>query len=84
MENATRQMDPGGIVVPFMMAGATDASEYQRAGITVYGFTPGKMPADFPLVKLLHAHNERLPVSFIESGLPVLYQVVSEFCAGKN
>ncbi len=80
MERATRKMDPGGMVVPMLMAGATDASEYQRAGITVYGFTPGILPEDYPLVKLGHGHDERLPVSFIETGLPALWEVVAEFC----
>jgi acetylornithine deacetylase/succinyl-diaminopimelate desuccinylase-like protein len=79
---ATKKLDPGGIVLPLMNSGATDASEYQRAGITVYGFTPGFLPKEFPVVKLGHGHDERLPVSFIESGLPVLWEVVNEFCAG--
>jgi len=81
LERATRRMDPGGVIAPLLMAGATDASEYQRAGITMYGFTPGVLPEDFPLIKLGHGHDERLPVSFIESGLPVLWEVVNEFCA---
>jgi hypothetical protein len=29
-----------------------------------------------------HGHDERLPVSFIESGLPVLWDVIEEFCVG--
>ena len=80
LEQATRRMDPGGVIAPMLMAGATDASEYQRAGITVYGFTPGILPEDYPLVKLGHGHDERLPVSFIESGLPVLWEVINGFC----
>lgn len=81
LEQATRRMDPGGVIAPMLMAGATDASEYQRAGITMYGFTPGISPEDFPLVKLGHGHDERLPVSFIESGLPALWEVITQFCA---
>ena len=80
LERATREMDPGGLVIPMMNPGATDASEYQRAGISVYGFPPGILPPDYPLVDLGHGHNERLPVSFIESGLPVLINVIREFC----
>jgi acetylornithine deacetylase/succinyl-diaminopimelate desuccinylase-like protein len=80
LSQATKEMDPQGLVVPMMSPGATDASEYQRAGITVYGFTPGKLPPDYPLVDLGHGHNERLPISFIESGLPVLLKVIREFC----
>ena len=81
LDKATRAMDPQGITFPLMMPGATDAAEYKRAGITVYGFTPGVLPEDFPLLSLAHGHDERLPISFIQTGLPALWQVVSEFCA---
>lgn len=82
LESSTRQMDHEGIVVPFLMPGGTDACQYQRAGIKVYGFTPGLLPPDYPLISLGHGHDERLPVSFIGSGLPVMWNVVREFCAG--
>jgi acetylornithine deacetylase/succinyl-diaminopimelate desuccinylase-like protein len=81
LEKATRTMDPQGIIFPLMMPGATDAAEYKRAGITVYGFTPGILPEDFPLLSLAHGHDERLPISYIQTGLPALWQVVHEFCA---
>ncbi len=81
LDQTTRVMDPQGITFPLMMPGATDAAEYKRAGITVYGFTPGVLPEDFPLLSLAHGHDERLPISFIQTGLPALWQVVSEFCA---
>lgn len=77
---ATRQMDPGGVIVPLLSPGASDASEYQRAGIKVYGFTPMVLPKDLPIFELGHGHDERLPISAIETGLPVLYEVIREFC----
>ena len=80
LERNTRKLDPGGIVIPLLMPGATDASQYQRAGIKVYGFTPGLLPPEFPTVSLGHGHDERLPVLFIESGLPVLWNVIREAC----
>jgi acetylornithine deacetylase/succinyl-diaminopimelate desuccinylase-like protein len=80
MEKRTRQMDPDGLVIPMLMPGATDACQYQRAGIKVYGFTPGILPPEMPLMKMAHGHDERVPISFIESGLPVLWDVVTEFC----
>lgn len=80
MEKATRQMDAEGIVVPYMVPGATDACQYKRAGIIVYGFSPGILPADLPIIKLTHGHDERIPVSTYRTGLPALWQVVSEFC----
>jgi acetylornithine deacetylase/succinyl-diaminopimelate desuccinylase-like protein len=80
LERETRKLDSEGIIVPLLMPGGTDASEYQRAGIKMYGFTPGLLPPEFPVISLGHGHDERLPISFIESGLPVLWNVVREFC----
>ncbi|OGO26580.1 MAG: hypothetical protein A2136_05360 [Chloroflexi bacterium RBG_16_54_11] len=80
LEKRTKQMDPGGIVVPMLFPGGTDACYYQNAGITVYGFTPGKLLANIPVMTLVHGHDERIPISLIESGLPVLWDVVTEFC----
>ncbi len=80
MEKATRKMDPEGVVVPYMIPGATDANEYKRAGIIVYGFTPGILPEGFPMIELAHGHDERIPISTYRSGLPALWQVVSEIC----
>jgi acetylornithine deacetylase/succinyl-diaminopimelate desuccinylase-like protein len=67
--------------MPMMMPGATDARQYRRAGIKVYGFTPGILPTDLPILKMAHGHDERMPVMFIETGLPTLWNVVHEFCA---
>ena len=80
MQQATRKMDPEGIVIPMMMPGATDASQYQRAGMTIYGFTPGILPPELPIMSMAHGHDERIPVSFIQSGLPVLWDVITQFC----
>jgi acetylornithine deacetylase/succinyl-diaminopimelate desuccinylase-like protein len=80
MERRTHQMDPGGLVIPMLMPGATDACQYQNAGIKMYGFTPGVLTPDVPIMKMAHGHDERIPISFIESGLPVLWDVVNEFC----
>ena len=80
LERATRQMDPEGIIIPMLMPGATDACMYQEAGIQIYGFTPGIMPPEFPTIALAHGHDERLPVSFLASGLPALWQVIQEIC----
>jgi acetylornithine deacetylase/succinyl-diaminopimelate desuccinylase-like protein len=77
----TRKLDAEGLIMPMLMPGATDASQYRKAGIQTYGFTPGLLPPTFPTVTLGHGHNERLPISFIESGLPVLWDVVEQICA---
>jgi acetylornithine deacetylase/succinyl-diaminopimelate desuccinylase-like protein len=80
LERITRQRNPGALVMPYTMAGATDARCYKHAGITMYGYTPGAVPKGFPLLQMAHGHDERLPISFIEAGLPALWQVINEFC----
>jgi acetylornithine deacetylase/succinyl-diaminopimelate desuccinylase-like protein len=80
LEKCTQQMDPGGLVIPMLMPGATDACQYQHAGIKMYGFTPGILPAGMPILQLAHGHDERMPISYIQAGLPVLWDVVNEFC----
>jgi acetylornithine deacetylase/succinyl-diaminopimelate desuccinylase-like protein len=80
LEGQVRKMDPGGIVFPLMMPGATDASQYQRAGIQIYGFTPGVFPKGFPVMKMAHGHDERFPICAIDTGLPVLWETIGEFC----
>ncbi len=80
MEQKTHQMDASGVVFPMLMAGGTDACQYKNVGIKMYGFTPGVLPPGIPLLKMAHGHNERIPISFIESGLPVLWDLVTEFC----
>ncbi len=80
LEKRTHQMDKKGLVTPMLFPAATDACLYQNAGITVYGFTPGIVPPDIQPMLLAHGHDERLPVSFIETGLPVLWDVITEFC----
>jgi acetylornithine deacetylase/succinyl-diaminopimelate desuccinylase-like protein len=80
LEQKTHQMDPSGLIIPMMMPGATDACQYQNAGIKMYGFTPGILPSGYPVMQLAHGHDERVTVSYFETGLPVLWDVVNEFC----
>jgi hypothetical protein len=37
------------------------------------------MAADMPFLSLFHANDERVPVSALEFGLPVLLEVVQRF-----
>jgi len=80
MEKSLRKMDPEGVIIPFMSPGASDAVEYSKGGIKVYGFSPGIVPDGFPFVDLIHGHDERIPIETIRTGLPALWEVVSEFC----
>jgi acetylornithine deacetylase/succinyl-diaminopimelate desuccinylase-like protein len=63
-----RELDPDGIPVPLLQAGVTDGRYFARIGIQTYGYMPMKLPADFPLLKLPHAPDERIPVEALDFG----------------
>ncbi len=82
MADTLRHYEPGAIVVPNMMSGATDAKYLAPLGVPTYGFSPLKLPAGFEYMNLFHAHNERVPVEALTWGLRVFYDVISEYCTG--
>ena len=80
MEANLRQHDPDGIVVPYMLSGATDAKLFSQLGTRCYGFSPLKLRPDEPFDRLIHAHDERVSVEALTFGVQVLYQTVRHFC----
>ncbi|PZF84097.1 M20/M25/M40 family metallo-hydrolase [Jiangella anatolica] len=64
--------DPGAHVVPYCMAGGTDAKQFSRLGITGYGFSPLRLPPDLDYSALFHGVDERVPVDALEFGVRVL------------
>jgi acetylornithine deacetylase/succinyl-diaminopimelate desuccinylase-like protein len=62
-----------------MITPGTDAKAMARLGIPTYGFAPLRLAADMPFLSLFHANDERVPVSALEFGLPVLLEVVQRF-----
>ncbi|WOX21135.1 M20/M25/M40 family metallo-hydrolase [Streptomyces solicathayae] len=69
---AVEHFDPTGHVVPFCMAGGTDAKQFSRLGITGYGFSPLKLPAGLDYAALFHGVDERVPVEALHFGVRVL------------
>ncbi len=82
MREALRDADPDGIPLPMMITPGTDAKALAQLGIPCYGFAPLRLEPDFPFLELFHGHDERVPVSALEFGLPVLFEVVRRFVAG--
>ena len=80
IESNLRRHDPGGIVVPYMLSGATDAKLFSQLGIRCYGFSPLKLRPDEPFDHLIHAHDERLSIDALSFGVQVLYETVRNFC----
>ncbi len=81
MHDAVRAADPDGVPVPMMITPGTDAKALSELGIPCYGFAPLRLEADVPFLSLFHGHDERVPVSALEFGLPVLGDVVARYAA---
>ncbi|MER5777957.1 M20/M25/M40 family metallo-hydrolase [Streptomyces sp. NPDC002039] len=72
LREAVEHFDPEGRVVPFCMAGGTDAKQFSRLGITGYGYSPLKLPPGFDYWSLFHGVDERVPVDALHFGVRVL------------
>ena len=79
MHEALRGADPEATSVPMMITPGTDAKALAELGIPCYGFAPLRLEPDVPFLSLFHGHDERVPVSALEFGLPVLGEVVARF-----
>ena len=79
MEAALRRADPHCEPAPMMITPGTDAKALALLGIPTYGFAPLRLDADAPFLSLFHGHDERVPVSALAFGLPVLHEVVRGF-----
>ncbi len=81
MHEALLRADPEALVAPMMITPGTDAKALATLGIPTYGFAPLRLDAEVPFLSLFHGHDERVPVSALRFGLPVLHEVVSRFVA---
>lgn len=72
LRESVEHFDPEGHVVPFCMAGGTDAKQFSRLGITGYGFSPLKLPPGYDYWSLFHGVDERVPVDALHFGVRVL------------
>ncbi len=79
MRDALLAADPDALVAPMMITPGTDAKAMATLGIPTYGFAPLRLDAEVPFLSLFHGHDERVPVSALRFGLPVLHEVVSRF-----
>ena len=71
-----QEADPGSFVVPYCMAGGTDAKAYARLGIAGYGFAPlGPDPAGRK-GEGIHGVDERVPIASLEFGQRLLERVL--------
>ncbi len=79
MRDVLGQADPEAAALPMMITLGTDAKALAELGIPTYGFVPLRLDADMPFLDLFHGNDERVPVSALAFGLPVLQEVVTRF-----
>jgi len=79
MHDALRRADPEADPVSMMITPGTDAKALAELGIPCYGFAPLRLEAEVPFLELFHGHDERVPVSALAFGLPVLAEVVARY-----
>jgi acetylornithine deacetylase/succinyl-diaminopimelate desuccinylase-like protein len=84
MREALRRADPDALALPMMITLGTDAKALDTLGIPTYGFCPLRLEDDTPFLDLFHGHDERVPVSAIQFGVPVLDEVVRRFAAAEE
>jgi acetylornithine deacetylase/succinyl-diaminopimelate desuccinylase-like protein len=72
--------DPDAVPVPFLVPYATDAKHLAGLDVPTYGFSPLQLAPGAPYLELWHGVDERVSVSALQWGLPVLYDVVRRFC----
>jgi acetylornithine deacetylase/succinyl-diaminopimelate desuccinylase-like protein len=77
MARALLAEDPGSVVVPYCMSGATDAKQFARLGMACYGFTPLVLPEGYDYYAMFHGTDERIPLSALESGVRIMDQFLT-------
>ena len=84
MRSALLDADPKATAAVMMITPGTDAKALATLGIPTYGFAPLQLAADVPFLSLFHGHDERVPMSALRFGLPVLHRVVSRFVTAEK
>ena len=74
-----RELDPDGTPVPLLMPGVTDGRFFSRIGIQTYGFLPLTLPADFKLLSMAHAADERVPADAVRFGAEAVGRAVERY-----
>lgn len=79
LADVIKKHDPAAKPIPLILPGVTDARFFAELGIQTYGFTPLKLPTDFPFSILAHAADERVPVDAMGFGTNAIMDVMQRF-----
>ncbi len=75
-----QRKDPGCVVTPFLITGATDSRFFRGAGVPCYDFSPFRLRQDE--LRLVHGHNERISTENLAFASEVIFEIVKEVAAG--
>ena len=73
------EFDPGGIPIPLLIGGTSDARFFSKLGIQTYGFLPMPLPQNFNFSQTIHAADERIPIEALDFGTNAIYEVLKRF-----
>ncbi|MBO0702847.1 MAG: M20/M25/M40 family metallo-hydrolase [Candidatus Dormibacteraeota bacterium] len=74
-----RELDPEGIPIPSVTAGFTDGCQFSKLGVRNYGCLPARLPDGFQGEGLVHAADERIPISALDFGAEAVYRILTRF-----
>jgi acetylornithine deacetylase/succinyl-diaminopimelate desuccinylase-like protein len=74
-----RELDPEGVPIPMLLPAVTDARHLSPLGIQTYGFMPLSVPEDFPLDRLAHAADERVPADAVRFGAEAILRAIERY-----
>ena len=80
LADVVRAHDPDGTPLPIMAPFGTDAKHLLALGVPVFGFSPLRQPPEETYLERWHGVDERVSISGLRWGLPVLYDAVRRFC----
>lgn len=73
------EQDQQGIPIPFVLTGSTDSRFFAKLGIQTYGFLPMDLPHSFSFTEYIHAANERIPITALQSGAQAISKVLFRY-----
>jgi acetylornithine deacetylase/succinyl-diaminopimelate desuccinylase-like protein len=80
INRVAQRNDPGCVVTPFLITGATDSRFFREIGIPCYDFSPFRLRQED--MKLVHGHNERISIENLGFASRVIFEIVHEVAAG--
>lgn len=74
-----RELDPDGVPIPMQLPAVTDARHLSPLGIQTYGFLPLSLPPEFPIDRLAHAADERVPAEAVRFGAEAVFRAIERY-----